>query len=143
MVCGGVEVEPGTFSNAIHFEKFIGVLPHLHTITYPFREERHPTIALANRSALHRLCAWLWRKIENSCQAAFAKEFSIAGQQVMITACSCPRLAKNLFLPPTVRPAAYGQMTQADSYLTDLPQPDLEDSRLLELEALTDLLPAS
>ena len=78
----------------LQLKKFMVLPPHLHTITYPFREERHPTIALANRSALHRLCAWLWRKIENSCQAAFAKEFSIAGQQVMITACSMSALSK-------------------------------------------------
>ena len=65
----------------LHLKKFLVLPPDLHTITYPFREERHPTIALANGLALHRLCAWLWRKIENSCQAAFAEEFSIAGQQ--------------------------------------------------------------
>jgi hypothetical protein len=32
--------------------------------------------------------------MENSCQAAFAKEFSIAGQQVMIIACSMSAFGK-------------------------------------------------
>ena len=38
-------------------------------------------------------------------------------------------MSRLLITVPTVRPAVYGQMTQAGSYLTDLPQPDLEDSR--------------
>jgi hypothetical protein len=59
----------------------------------------------------------------------------------MMTACLMSTLTKKPV--PTVRPAAYGQMTKAGWKLTDLPQPDLEDSGLLELGVLTDLLPSS
>jgi hypothetical protein len=45
----GVEVEPGTFSNKIHFQKFIGVPPHPPHIISLFREKEETDAADAGK----------------------------------------------------------------------------------------------
>ena len=94
MVCGGVEVEPGTFSNAnslLKVYRSASTPPHNHISLSGGKASDHRFGQSVSIAQIMRMVVEENRQFlpSNLCE-----EFSIADQQVMIAACSMSALSK-------------------------------------------------
>ena len=92
MVCGGVEAEPGTFSNANSLLKVYrspSTPPHNHISLSGGKASDHRFGQSVSIAQIMRMVVE-----ENSILSRLAKNLAFAGQQVMIIACSMSAFGK-------------------------------------------------